>query len=440
VFRQQRADPDRAALRELAYRLAGGALPEAWWRESHERILTRARAVPWPTRLADVEAQACLIIGDEFYDRLRSPRTGLHPAQWLRALAEETGAALRATLAQGADDWRKLWALLCALALTAPRTAADAVDETVREKLPGFPDIQDPLETALAEAQRCARLAVDREVAPGPGQLADGWRPAGEPLVAGDVYGSRRLVMAPFSHGGGAPDHWYAWDIDLCWIAVVVGAGVFASAEDGLREWRDAVGPAASGAVLSSCPAGMTAPLLAPCLRSGPMADMLQGNEPRGLIREYYRLRRRARDLTGAADAAAGSSPFDAGHAPEAFLNWYTTRHDEVPGAATEATATVCEEWGPHEYPDERSFYACSPHRIEMAAHLIRGSYFADHANPALQLLPEWTQWCIERTGLDGDAANQSREAARLAASALVHDEDDESAAEDNEAPFRRQE
>jgi hypothetical protein len=106
----------------------------------------------------------------------------------------------------------------------------------------------------------------------------------------------------------------------------------------------------------------------------------------------------------------------------------------------TEAAATIHEEWGPHEYPDERSFYACSPHRIEMAAHLIRETYLADHVNPALQLLPEWTQWCIERTGLDGDAAARSREAARSAASALVHDEDDEPAAEDDKAPFRRQE
>jgi hypothetical protein len=440
VFGHPQADRDRAAFWELASRLAGGASAEAWWRESHERILALARAPTWPTRLVDLETQTCQIVGDEFYDRLRSPGTGLHPAQWLRALAEETGAALRTTPAQGADDWQKLWALLCGLALTATRTPADAVHETVREGLPEFPDIRDPLETALAQAERFAKLAADRGVEPSLGHLTDGCRPAGEPLVAGDSYGSRRLVMAPFSYDGGALDHWYAWDIDLCWIAVVGGAGVFASAEDALREWRDAVGPAASGAALSSCPAGMTAQLLAPCLSTGPLADMLQGNEPRDLIREYYRLRRRASDLTGSADAAADSSPFDAGHAPDAFLNWYAIRHDDVPGAVNQATATIHEEWGPHEYPDERSFYACSPHRIEMAAHLIRGSYFADYANPALQLLPEWTQWCIERTGLDGDAAARSREAAHSAASALVHDEHDEPAAEDDEAPFRRQE
>jgi hypothetical protein len=71
---------------------------------------------------------------------------------------------------------------------------------------------------------------------------------------------------------------------------------------------------------------------------------MLQGNEPRDLILDYYRLWRRARDLTGSADAAAGSSPFDAAHAPDAFLDWYATRHDDVPGAVTQATATIYEE------------------------------------------------------------------------------------------------
>ena len=200
--------------------------------------------------------------------------------------------------------------------------------------------------------------------------------------------------MAPFSYDGGAPDHWYAWDIDLCWIAVVVGAGTFASAEDALREWRDAVGPAASGAALSPCAAGMTARLLAPCLQTGVLADILQGREPRELIREYYRLRRRARDLTGSADAGAGSSPFDAGQVDDAFLDWYATRHDDVPEAVAEAAGTILTEWGPHENLDERSFCACSPHRIEMAARLIREGYFADYANPALRLLPEWTEWC----------------------------------------------
>jgi hypothetical protein len=436
----RRAGRDQPAFRELAYRLAGGAWAEAWWRESHERILAQARAHTWPSRLADLETQACQIVGDEFYDRLRSPGTGLHPVQWLRALAEEAGAALRAALAQGTDDWQKLWALLCGLALTTPRTPADTVSETVRSIRQEFPDIKDPHEAALAEADKAAKLLANRGLEPGAGCLAGGSQPTGEPLAARDVYGSRFLLTAPFSYDGGTPDHWYAWDIDACWIDVVVGAGVFGSAEDALREWRDAVGPAASGAVLSPCAAGMAARLLAPCLQTGPLADMLQGSEPRDLIREHYRLRRRARDLTGSADADAGSLPSDDGRELDAFLEWQAARHDDVSGAVTDATSIILAEWGPGQSPDQRSFYACSPHRLEMAAHLIREGYFAEDANLALRLLPEWTDWCIEQGGLDGDAAARSREAARAAASALVGEDDDEPVPEDGGAPFRRQE
>ena len=199
----------------------------------------------------------------------RSRETGLHPVQWLRALTEETGAALRAEIARGADDWQKLWALLCGLALTAPRMPADAASETARSFREEFPDIKDPYETALAEVDKVAELLAGRGLEAAVGCPADDSRSAGQPLAARDAYGSRLLLTAPFGYDGSAPDHWYAWDIDLCWIAVVVGAGVFASAEDALREWRDAVGPAASGAALSPCAAGMTARLLAPCLQTG---------------------------------------------------------------------------------------------------------------------------------------------------------------------------
>jgi hypothetical protein len=53
---------------------------------------------------------------------------------------------------------------------------------------------------------------------------------------------------------------------------------------------------------------------------------------------------------------------------------------------------------------------------------------------------PEWTEWCVKQSGLDGDAAARSREAASSATPVLVGDEDDEPVAEDYEAPFRRPE
>jgi hypothetical protein len=433
-------EPEDSPLWEMAYALAGGAEPRPWWGESHERILAVARGLTWPSRLVDLETHACRIVGDEFYEQLNSPRTGLHPFQWLRALAEETGAALRASVADGSGGWRQLRALLCGLALIVP--PGDVESETAKLARAHFPDIKDPYATVLAEAGQAARLLADRGLASGIGYPADGCRAAGDPVVARDAYGSRFLLAAPFGYDQEAPDHWYAWDIDSCWMLTVVGAGVFGSAQDALAEWQHAVGPAAGTSLSPSTPE-TAAWLLAPCLETGPLSDMLEGSEPRELIREYYRLRRRARGLaaaTAVSAAAASSGGDDRGSVREAFLDWYAARHDDVPQDAADAVDTILQEWGPPAHPVEGSRYACSPHRIEMAARLIRDGYFPDHANEALRLLPEWTQWCIGRSGLDGDFAARSRAAALTEATALVDQETHDPAAGRNEPPFRRQE
>jgi hypothetical protein len=245
--------------------------------------------------------------------------------------------------------------------------------------------------------------------------------------------------VAPFGYEGEEVDHWYAWDIDACWLLNVVGAGVFGSAQDALAEWQHAVGPAAGTALSPSAP-DMIARLLAPCLQTGPMSDMLEGSEPRELIREYYRLRRRAHALVRSVGAPASSDPHDPEPVREAFLSWYASRHGDVPEDTADAVGTILYEWGPEPPLDERSRYAFSPHRIEMAARLIRDAYLPDHANAALRLLPVWTQWCIQRSGLGADLAAHSRAAALTEAIALVDEEKHASAAQQNEPSFRRQE
>jgi len=117
----------------------------------------------------------------------------------------------------------------------------------------------------------------------------------GEALVARDAYGSRFLLAVPFSSGAvpGEGGHWYAWDVDTCWLVTVVGAGTFGFAEDALTEWRDAVGMTAADARLSPCPGELTAWLLGPSARTGLLGEMLAGGEQRELIREYFRSRRR---------------------------------------------------------------------------------------------------------------------------------------------------
>jgi hypothetical protein len=346
-------------------------------------------------------------------------------------------------VAAGTGDWPQLWALLCGLALTVP--PGNPQSETAKLARETFPDIKDPCETVLAEAAQAAKLLADRGLTAGLEHPADGARPAGNPLIACDAYGSRYLLVAPFGYDGEAPDHWYAWDIDSCWILTVVGAGVFGSAQDALAEWQHAVGPPAGTALSPSAPE-LTARLLAPCLATGPMSDTLEGGEPRELIREYYRLRRRASalvpsaDVTAASAAAAPSDGDDLSPAREAFLGWYAARHGDAQQDAADAVDTILYEWGPQAHLGERSRYACSPHRIEMAARLIRDGYIPGYANAALRLLPEWTQWCIEQSGLTGDLAARSRAAALTEAMALVDEKTNAPAAPRDEAPFRRQE
>lgn len=74
-----------------------------------------------------------------------------------------------------------------------------------------------------------------------------------------------------------------------------------------------------------------------------------------------------------------------------------------------------------------------------MSARLIRDGYLAEHANAALRLLPQWTQWCIEQGGLTGEFAARSRGAALTEAAALVDEETDEPGAEQRGAVARPQ-
>jgi hypothetical protein len=201
-------EPNLSSLRDLAYAMVGGSKPSPWWAESHQRILAAARALTWPSRLVELETQTSRIVGDEFYERLNSESSGMHSSQWLRALAEETGAELRASVAAGTGDWPQLWALLCGLALTVP--PGDPQSETAKLSRETFPDIKDPYETVPAEAAQAAKLLADRGLTAGVEHPADGARPAGNPLIACDAYGSRYLLVAPFGYDGEEVDHWYS--------------------------------------------------------------------------------------------------------------------------------------------------------------------------------------------------------------------------------------
>jgi hypothetical protein len=387
------------SLRDLAYLLAGGAEEAPWWRGSHERVLQKARALDWPSRALDIEERTCDLVGGQFYDNLQAHDRGHHQAQWLRSLVERAGAALHKAITDG-GDWQPLWTLLYGVALTTPESAAEGEQESaLREE---FPDVKDPHAVAVGELAKASILLSERSVVASPGFPDSAARLVGVPLVARDAYGSRFLVAAPFGYEADAPDHWYAWDVDACWVVSVVGAGMFRSADEALAEWRGAVGTVADSELSPDAP-GLVAGLLGPCLQTGVLAYMLHGNEPRELIRELYRMRRRARALGGAAFGAADGTPanWDIGGdkatgdvdqfgrptgAHKAFLAWYRTRHPGAPKGITATAETIIGEWGPGHHLDERSFYACSPFRVAMTAHMIGNDYDPAHASLAIRL------------------------------------------------------
>jgi hypothetical protein len=412
--------------------------PAPWWPESHARILAAVRADPWPSQLIDLETRACQLTGDEFYERIRSPGKGLHLFYWLAELAARTGKELRAAIEDGAPDWDRLWAFLCGLALTAPRFSPFPETEGAKIARLTTPLDDDPFEVAQAEAAKAAVVRANRGLTDEVVTAANPARLAGDPVFARDAYGSRFLLAAPFGYGQDEPDHWYAWDIDMCGFDVVVGAGVFGSAKEALEEWRDAVGTAASGAALAACPEQAIPVLLDSCLDNRPYTDVVDGGESRELVRELYRMRQRARALAWHAGFSAGD-PYDYSPDYHAFQAWYAGRHDAVPEDFGDTVATIVNDWGPREYPDAESFYACSPHRIKDTAVLLRDQYISEYANAALLVLPEWVEWCMSRVSPDEVFGARSRAAARAVSAALASD-DIARAERDDEEPFRRQE
>lgn len=414
------------SLLSLSRTMAGGAEPAEWWPDSHERVLERARAADWPSDLAGIEETTCAIIGAQLRDNLSSRETGLHNTPWLRALAEHAGAVLSAALSGDADrdcsedadlDWQPLWALLRGIILTAPLATPGDED---RED---FPDIKFAHEVALAEGGKAAKLLEARGL-PGGGWPVPEARPTGAPLVARDGYGCRFLVAAPFGYSGGETGHWYAWDVDACWITTVVAAGTFGSEAEALAEWREAVGAPASGAGFGPCAPEMAGLLLRDCLTSNVMMGIPQGDEPEELLREYYRYHRRAQalDAAGLASDESSRDGLPRAHGDLArrirneFRKWHAERHGKRVAEVSQAAETIIDVWGPRGMLGGDLFYGCSPHRVEYTAHLISDGYLEDYAVRALRVLPDWVQWCAERSGLSDEAARRPLAVARTAA------------------------
>ncbi|WP_344897368.1 hypothetical protein [Nonomuraea antimicrobica] len=371
-----------------------GTAGDQWWPDSHNAIIERLADLPAhsPLRLENAVVD---LVGEELWARTQTETMGFHWDQYLASLADLVRDEIQMAARTGGPT-SDLWRLLHGLAAMTPPSSGQTLrrdpDLAVREA------IKDTT-TALAKAG----------IAPGwPSEILRA-TPTGEPLLLADEYGSRYALLAPFAWGEEDP-HWYCWDIDRCARDQVVHAAVFASPEEALAEWRAAVGTHAAPASTqpAPCDEATARDLLDPLRRSGLLGALLLGSESQQLIAEHFRLSQRAGALCESFAVAPEPKPErDLAPIIDDFAAWLRDRADHRP--EREDIATLADTWSRLSGP---GYYACSPHRIEHTVILVADGYIKKYAEAVLDLLPQWVEWCIERTGLTGELAERARQAA----------------------------
>jgi hypothetical protein len=369
---------------------------DEWWPDSHNAIIERLSDLPVGSLLR-LESAVVELVGAEYWARLQSETRGFHQDPYLAALADLVRDELQIALQTG-EEWQDLWRMLHGIAAMTPPATGQMLrrdpDIAVREAI-------DDAETALTKAGIVPEWPTRIRQA----------EPVGEPLIVADTYGSRFALLAPFAWGQD-DRHWYCWDIDRCGRDMVVSAGVFASSEEALTEWRSAVGPIAAPATAAPVPCddATAREMLNLLTRSDLLVTLLIDHESRQDIDEYFRMRQRARALCGrlSSGARASQTRVDLDPFIDDFAAWLETRGGDRP--EREDIATLADSWSNVSGP---GYYACSPHRIEHTVVIVADGYLDEYAEAALDLLPQWVEWCIERSGLAGEPAERARAAAR---------------------------
>ncbi|MGP3920389.1 hypothetical protein [Nonomuraea sp. 10N515B] len=373
-----------------------GTAGDQWWPDSQDAIIERLTDLPAysPLRLENAVVD---LVGEEMWTRTRTESMGFHWDQYLASLADLVRDEIQMAARTGGqiDD---LWRMLHGLAAMTPPSSGEM--------------LRRDLDLAIREAIKDTTMDLaEAGIAPGwPSEILRA-TPAGGPLLLADAYGSRYAFLAPFAWGEEDP-HWYCWDIDRCTGDRVVHAAVFASPEEALAEWRAAVGMHAASASTQPAPCDQATArdLLDPLCRSDLLGALLLGSESQQLIAERYRLRQRARALCESFTVAPEPKPKpkqDLNPIIDDFAAWLRDRDDHRP--EREDIATLADTWS---RVCGAGYYACSPHRIEHTVILVSDGYIKKYAEAILDLLPQWVEWCIERTGLTGELAERSRQAA----------------------------
>lgn len=241
---------------------------------------------------------------------------GLRFDRWFEHLAEAAVARIRA---EGGRDgaWQAPWWLLHGLTSIGPPALASAA------------------QTALGRARK--QLARDQyRSQPDWLLLLPRIGATGEVWQMRDVYGARFAVIAGFSYPDGTDRSVFLFDIDAYGPIDLVGAGVYDDMEQAAAVWHATVGEAAEHAHPAPVETGEQLSCLIHCPTG---EDMVRGTEPRAVMDNWFRARRRAHNLTQALRKRGRTPPqarnlyrdIDIQPATEAFTDWYRAAHATDP-------------------------------------------------------------------------------------------------------------
>ncbi len=334
-----------------------------------------------PRELDDVAAQ---LLGAELHYRLHAHASGLWFDWWFTDLAE--AAMIRAGAAITGSDrngWQPYGRLLHAMTGLGSPALAQAAHTWLARVVKALP--RDLAATQPPWLRLQSKITATGQL----WQLRDG-------------YGGRIAVVAGFAYPDGIDPSVFLFDIDACGFATLAGAGTYDDVEQAAAAWRASVGPTAHG----TRPVTVDAPeTLHPLAHWDDGEETLRGDEPRPVMDNWFRARRRLHDLAEALRKRRTPLPawrnlyrdVNAESSIEAFTAWYTQRHGTTPDP--DAIEALAYEWLEGIIPGTERVVA--PARITHIRALVNDWIPDDPVTiAATTLLPDWVLWNGEQDHL----------------------------------------
>jgi hypothetical protein len=364
--------------------LGGSRQRPGWFDESLTAVLDGAGVLMAARGPRELEDAAARLLGEQLYRRLELRESGLWFDWWFTELADAAVARARDAITAGEPDaWQPCVRLLHALTGLGSPALAGAAQARLGQATKSLP-------RNLTEPQPRWLYLLAKITATG--QL---WQ-------MHDRYGGRIAVIAGFTYPGGTDPSVFLFDIDACGFTRLAGAGSFDDVEQAAAAWRASAGRDAEGTV----PLPVQAPQrLHALLHWNEGEETLRGDEPRPVMDNWFRARRRLHDLAHALQKQRTPLPawrslyqdVDAEPSIEAFTTWYTQRHGHAPDP--EATSALAYEWLEGRLPGTERVVA--PARVRFIRNLISDWIPDDPVTIGVTtLLPDWVRWNGEQDNL----------------------------------------